>query len=308
MRLYDILSSDKTAVWRALQNFKDAISRNEIWRPKEDVQFVFLCGANIQQGVPSKRRQILLDFSSRHLPYTKFFLAESIFTVLKAEGHKINLLDIENDLLNFSDFVIIILESESAFCELGAFAVHEELRKKLIVINDYAFQNCDSFINLGPVEAISEITDGKHVLHYKMDKVGKLHGDAIGDVFSRLHKIIHKKPTRRRNRIDKFEPNRFFTKDSLRFVHDLVLFSSPISSGELSRIIKILFSKSKETQLQKHLALLCATEQIKITSDKLYVSLQDKPFFEYGIYDIYNLMASFKNLYFRYDSSRLKCS
>lgn len=215
MRLYNILSSSKSAVWKALQSFKGAIAKNEIWRPKEDVQFVFLCGANIKQGVPSKRRQILLDFSSRHLPYTKFFLAEAIFSVLRAEGHKTNLLDIENDLSKFSDFVIVVLESESAFCELGAFAVHKKLRKKLIVINDYNFRKSESFIKLGPVEAISEITDGKHILYYKMEKDGKIHGDSIGDVFSNLHKLIHKEPKYRRDRVDEYEPNLFFLRIAL---------------------------------------------------------------------------------------------
>jgi len=305
MQLYNILSSEKSAVWQELQSFSAAISKKEIWRPKEDVKFVFLCGANIKHGTPSKRRQILLKFSTRHLPHTKFFLAESIFTVLEAEGHKTNLLDIENDLSNFADFVIVVLESESAFCELGAFAIHKELRKKLIVINDYNFRKSESFINLGPVKAISEITDGKHILYYKMDKDGKFHGDSIGDVFSSLYTLLHKEPKARRDRVVECDPNLVFTKDSLRFIHDLVYFASPISLPELSRVIKILFSKSKENQLQKHLGLLCATGQIKRTENKLYVSLFDRPFFEYAPYDIYSLIASFKNLYFRYDSNRI---
>lgn len=246
MQIYSIISSEKSAVWQALQNFSTIISKNGIWRPIEDVKFVFLCGANIQHGTPSKRRQILLNFSTRHLPHTKFFLAESIFTVLEAEGHKTNLLDIENDLSNFADFVIVVLESESTFCELGAFAIHKELRKKLIVVNDYKYRKSESFINLGPVKAISEITDGKHILYYKMDKDGKFHGDSIGDVFSSMHKLLHKEPKVRRNRVVECNPNLFFTKDSLRFIHDLVFFASPISLPELSRVIKILFSKSKD--------------------------------------------------------------
>ncbi len=308
MQIFSALTSEKSAVWKAMQNFKTVISKKEIWRPKEDVQFVFLCGANIEEGVPSKRRQILLDFSSRHLSHTKFFLAESIFTILKAEGHKSNLLDIENELSKFSDFVVVILESESSFCELGAFALHEDLRKKLIVINDYNYKESTSFINLGPIKAISEITNGKNVLYYKMDKDGKENGDSIGDVFLNLHNLIQKKPKYRRKRVDECNPNNVFSKDSLRFIHDLVYFTNPISSVELSRIIKILFSKSHEPKLQKHLALLCATEQIRITKDKLYYSLFNRSYFEYDTYDIYNLIAAFRNLYFRYDSARIKCN
>lgn len=311
MRLYDILTSDRSSVGKSLGIFREVIlSESDIFRPKEDIQFVFLCGANIADNIPSKRRQILKDFSSRHLPDAKFFLAEQFFKVLQAEGHKTNWLDIENDLFEFADFVIVVLESESAFCELGAFATHVKLRKKLIVINDEEHKKSKSFINHGPIKAISELTDEKHVLYYKMDDDGKFYGDSIGEVFSELYKLISKKPKGKRERVNKYDPNKFFTKDSLRFIHDLVLFTSPISFSELSRIIKKLFSKVKEDQLKKHLALLCSTEQVIRRDDTLYVSLYAKPFFEYGPlwqpYDYYYLMASFKNMYFRYDRARIK--
>lgn len=305
MQLYNLISSPKSAVWRQLNSFRATVEQKEIWRPIDDVQFVFLCGANIKLGTPSKRRQILLDFSSRNLPHAKFFLAESIFQVLEAEGHKANFLDIENDLSAFSDFVIVILESESSFCELGAFATHKELRKKLIVINDLNHKESQSFINLGPVEAIKEISAGNHILYYKMEADGKIRGDGIGDVFKKLHGLIHKKPQKRRTRVQQYDPNENFSKDSLRFVHDLIYLSSPVSLPELSRIIKVIFASSKEKQLQKHLGLLCATEQVVRTNDGLYRSLYKQPFFEYELNDVTNLIASFKNMYFRYDRQRL---
>jgi hypothetical protein len=309
MQLHDIISSPKSAVWRQLNSFRNNIEKKKIWRPKDDVQFVFLCGANIKIDTPSKRRQILLDFSSRNLPHAKFFLAESMFKILKAEGHKANLLDIENDLSSLADFVIVILESESAFCELGAFANHKELRKKLIVINDSGHKKSESFINLGPVKAIDEISDGEHVIYYKMETDGKWRGDGIGDVFKNIYDIIHKEPKKRRTRIQDFNPNKNFTKESLRFIHDLIYFSNPISISELSRVIKILFSVSNEKNLQKHLGLLCATEQVDRQVNKydigLYSSMYNETFFEYGLHDTYNIIASFKNMYFRHDRHRL---
>ncbi len=308
MQLHDIISSKKSAVWKQLNSFRDAVDKDEIWRPTEDVQFVFLCGANISTGIPSKRRQLLLDFSSRNLPHAKFFLAESIFQILEAEGHKSNLLDIENDLSAFSDFVVVILESESAFCELGAFATHPELRKKLIVINDHNHRNSKSFINLGPVEAVKETSSGKHVLFYNMEPDGKTRGDGIGNIFKDIYRLIHKDPKGRRSRVKNFDPNKYFSKESLRFIHDLVYFSSPVTLPELSRIIKVLFSSSKEKQLQKHLGLLCATEQVErlnINNVGYYSSLYNQPFFEYDLFDVNNLIAAFKNTYFRYDKKRL---
>ena len=305
MQLHSLISSEKSAVWKQLNSFRVTVESNEIWRPTDDVQFVFLCGANITPGTPSKRRQLLLDFSSRNLPFAKFFLAESIFQVLEAEGHKANLLDIENDLSVFSDFVIVILESESAFCELGAFTTHTELRRKLIIINDKNHRESTSFVNLGPVKAVKEESNGDHVLDYKMEPDGKTRGDGIGDVFEEIYRIIHKDPKGKRTRVKLFDPNSYFSKDSLRFVHDLIYMASPVSLPELSRMIKVIFSSSKEKQLQKHLGLLCATEQVKRNESGFYASLYRQPFFEYGVHDINNLIAAFKNMYFRYDRKRL---
>jgi hypothetical protein len=304
MQLYDIFSSPKSTVAQALQKFRVLIEKQGMWHPTEDVQFVFLCGANIAPQVPSKRRQILLEFSSKHLPHTKFFLAESMFKVLEAEGHRGNVLDIEDELSRFADYVIIVLESESSFCELGAFATHNELRKKLIIINDWAHRSSKSFINLGPIQAVREISTGNHVLHYKMENDGKIYGDGIGDVFRKLHILLHKKPKTRRTRVNQYDPNKYFTKESLRFMHDLVYFSSPVSFPELSRLVKLLFDKAKDKQLLKHLGLLCAIEQTQRTEKNLYKSIYNKPYFQYDTYDIYSMIAGFRNLYLRNDPSR----
>lgn len=306
MQLHNILSSSKSAVFQSLNRFRGAVNNFEVWRPTEDIQFVFLCGANLSPGKPSKRRQILLDFSHKNLPHTKFFLAELIFDVLEAEGHSSNFLDIEGDLSKFSDFVIVVLESESSFCELGAFSMNKDLRKKLIIINDVNHKKSKSFINFGPVKAVSEISNGLHVLFYEMEENGKEFGDAIGDVFTNLHSLLSKKPGGRRERIKEYNPNDFFSKDSLRFVHDLVYFSNPISISELSRVIKIIFKNCKDSQLKKHLALLCAIGQVRRTTSGYYISQFKKAFFEYEKIDVTDLIATFRLMYFKYDDSRLK--
>lgn len=304
MLLYDIFSSPQSSVAQALEKFRVLIERGEIWRPADDVQFVFLCGANIKPDVPSKRRQFLMDFSSKHLPNTKFFLAETIFKLLEAEGHTSNILDIENELSRFADHIIIVLESESTFCELGAFATHSGLRKKLIIINDSAHRLSKSFINLGPVQAVREISGVNHVLDYKMNHDGREYGDGIGEIFENLYTLLYRKPTIRRTKISDYDPNHFFTKDSLRFIHDLVYFSNPISFPELSRLIKLLFGKSKDSNLRKHLGLLCAIEQTERSERGLYKSMYNRPFFEYETYDVNNIVVAFRNLYLRNDHNR----
>lgn len=304
MHIYEILSSGKTSVAKALDRFKTSTVKSGIWRPKDDVQFVFLCGANVSDNKPSERRKSVLRFGDKNLPAAKFFLAETIFKVLKDEGYSKNWLDIETALLGFADHVVVILESESSFCELGAFAADKKLREKMIVINDQQYVEKETFITKGPVLAISEISNNKNILYYRMDKNGKLYGDGIGSIFYDLYGLINKKTETRRTRIEEYDPTDFFNKDSLRFVHDLVYFASPVSSAELNRMVRILLGRVDEHRLRIHLALLFATEEIK-TKGGFYASCHKKPYFEYDSPASHNLLASFKNLYFRYDPSRL---
>lgn len=308
MQIYDLIASDRSATRRSLERFRLVLERKEIWRPIEDIQFVFLCGANINPNLPSKRRQNLIDFSRNNLSHTKFFLAESIFDVLKAEGQEDNILDVEKELSELADHVIVVLESESAFCELGAFAANPNLRGKIIVVNDINYKDEDSFINLGPIKAINEQSKGKNILYYKMLNEGKISGDGIGHVYNDLHAILHKEPDKRRTRIKACDPNIYFNKDTVRFVHDIIYFTSPINFGEVSILIKILFSASKRNKINNHLGLLCSIKQIIRTDNGYFKSLLDRPFFEYdGLFDFHDMMASFKNLYYRYDRARLKC-
>lgn len=304
MQLHDIISSDQSAVHRALLNFKAAIHRNGVWCPKEDIQFVFLCGANIDEKTPSKRRQDLIDFSLHQIPHTKFFLAETIFNHL--DGYNSNLLDIEHDLSSFSDYIIIVLESESAFCELGAFAMREELRRKLIIINDCEFKASKSFIKRGPIDAIVESAGQERILYYKMDKNGKVFGDRIGDIYRPLYDLINKVPSYRRRRAENIDPTGSLTKNSLRFIFDLVYLMGPITLEELSRIIKILFIKSADKKMRNLLAVLLAFKEVqKINTDYFVVDKERKLFYEYD-FDCYLLKTAFKNMYYKYDKLRFE--
>ena len=65
-------------------------------------------------------------------------------------GHKGNILDVENLISDFSDYILIILGAPSAFT--GAWGIFSrQLKKKLVVINNLEFKE-ESFINLGPIK------------------------------------------------------------------------------------------------------------------------------------------------------------
>ena len=193
---------NKKLLRKQIQTLKRSIQKSKVIRPSNVSKFVFLCGANKEKDTISERRKALIDFSKKHLKHTQFFLAEKVFKTLQSEGHKGNILDVEHEISEFADHIVIILESPSAFAELGAFA-HNELRERLIIINDKHYESEESFINLGPIKAIEERSGKQNIIHYKMNSDGIKRLDAIGDVYAPLFdllkdpiKIVHQPSTR----------------------------------------------------------------------------------------------------------------
>lgn len=70
-------------------------------------------------------------------------------TSWQADGVFKNLMDFESDLAGICSLVVIIIESEGAIAELGAFSQIPSLKQKIIVFNPLEYQDSNSFINLG---------------------------------------------------------------------------------------------------------------------------------------------------------------
>lgn len=65
-----------------------------------------------------------------------------------------------------------------------------------------------------------------------------------------------------------------------------------------------MFCEDDRSKLNNHIAFLFAINEVSRLSTEMYVSYKKWPYFEYD-FDIYELIASFKNLYFKHDSKRL---
>ena len=97
------------------------------------------------EQLPAKLRKSPTD-----PPYElSVFYAEEVWNQLASQSH--NALQMEQQLASISDVVIIIVESEGAIAELGAFAFYKRLRRKLLLLLNTKFQKSESFINTGPV-------------------------------------------------------------------------------------------------------------------------------------------------------------
>lgn len=106
---------------------------------------VFLCG-----GFESPRRNDLRAYLERFVPDALVFYAESVWAVIAATAGS-NALAMEQRLASLADICIVIVESPGTFAELGAFALSDDLRRKLLPILDSRHRGAESFLATGPV-------------------------------------------------------------------------------------------------------------------------------------------------------------
>ena len=282
--------------------FRKKLESGSIIRLKHVSKFVFLCGANKDENSMSERRKALMAFSKEHLSNVQFFIAERIFSELKHEG---NILDIENDISEFADVVLIVLESEGAFTELGAFS-HEKLRKKLIIINDKKYEKSKSFVNLGPIKAIEEAKGKEYIISYKMKETGVQVRDAIGDVFNPLFELL-KEPLPYKSMAMQpslCNPALLFNKDSIMFIHDLIYIAGPIYYRELIELLLQIFGTYSFKHLKEHLAMLIEFQVIEKNKNLLYRSILNECYLKYQ-FDLNKIISIFRNISQKYYQDRI---
>lgn len=237
------------------------------------------------------------------------FLAEPIFEELKAiESSAQNLLDLEKTISEFADSIVIVLESASAFCELGAFSVSKTLRQKIVVINDTQYANSPSFINHGPLAAIKDSTGDDSIIHYRMlNQTNPALPDGIGAIFGKIAKVAPKQiKTKTLVPISSIAPS-VFSKEAMRFVQDVITLFGPIAHNELIQVSAELFGKGSFDSIKHLTALLRACDLINVKSInnvRYYTGKSHDLNFDYPM-DINALRASTQALYMRRDRRRL---
>lgn len=67
-----------------------------------------------------------------------------------------NWMDFESDLAQVCELVALFCESEGAYSELGTFASVDEIARKLVIFIDGENSKQESYINLGPIDAVKQ--------------------------------------------------------------------------------------------------------------------------------------------------------
>lgn len=286
--MQEVLTYSKSAIGSRLEHFTRFLNSHPP-RLARSNQLIFLCGANKGAGVVSERRSSLKKFIENNQNNNTVIYAEGIFNELKKFGATKNALDLEHTISEVADRVIIILESESAFCELGAFS-HETLREKLIIINNSQFKGSESFINTGPIAALQEVRSP--VLWYPMKQDGVHTLDGIGSIFHDLSTSLAIKKTKK-DQLNIAELSEFKAKkESLYFLHDLILLCGPISHEEIILLLIKLFGDREFNSIKNLLGIL---REAKLVSTKeVFNSRTNKKIWVYFPINM--------NFYFEYQS------
>lgn len=265
-----------------------------------DARIVFVCGATGR----TSGRETILTYVDRHLPQFRFFRAEEVFATLGSSATT-DLLSIEDELGKFSDCIILVCESESAFAELGAFALSDRLAKQLLVINDKKFRKSESFINLGPIKKSDRISFFSPTIYADFEAI-LLSGPEIS---SRLDKIPHSR--RRRETLHGVPFDQISPKLRLLFIAEIITLLGPITLAELVEFFKVVSGSSSiplSTELALGESLGLFDRHKRATGKDLYHHSFDESvhFFDFSPLNRLSLRAEIVRIYTQRDRRRLE--
>lgn len=263
----------------AAARIAEIIKNRRVTTHNDGTRLLFLCGGNKDQDTPSERRLAITNFINHHFSDVYVIYAEKIYNELLKTDKSYNLYDLETDISQISDFILIVLEGEGSFCELGAFS-HSDLRDKVYVINDLKHSKSQSFVNLGPISILERKSS---VFYYPMNHDGRANLDRIGDTFPRLHETLKSKSNSKTTKFDeqKLAPSQKITKHKTLFLHDLIFFCGKTSYKDLISLIQKIFGPDDYRLPKKIIAILIGLQLIKRDDNGNFYSRNEKTFFSF---------------------------
>jgi len=208
---------------------------------------VLACGRRPNPTLPGGRDRIL-EYMKRHLKMYEFFMAEWVFQLLAKSDNR-NLLEVEAGLSDYCDCLLIVLESESTYAELGAFAIQDKLAENMLVVNDRGFEREESFISMGPIDRVDRLSRFGPTIYVDPDCILR----AAPEIVARLQSAQPKKGTGFRvSDAESFaglEP-----KIRMLLLLDMIALFHPVSHKEIIHILKCVFGGGKyEVILDLHM-------------------------------------------------------
>lgn len=283
---------------RAIKMIADVVRKGQTFL-KADANLILVCGKRPDQKCPGARDRIL-DYARTRLNKFQFFIAEHIFELFRDRGD-LDLLSLEERLLDFCDCIMIVLESESAYAELGAFAIKDDLAKNMLVVNDVCFRESTSFISLGPLAKINKNSRFGPVIHADLRSVLRNMPE-----LSRRLAAIERHNNRRIDIADGARFSSISAKIRMLFILDIVTFFHPVTLKEIVRILSEYYPDTK-FNIGIELHVLQALGLVQTISEHYVRPLDDHRLF-FGYYGLKEALVRFDivNHYHKYAKEKVE--
>ena len=289
-----MLKKNEIVPTKILETIKNGVNQGHYYF-KRTHPIVFLFGGNINDS--STARYNFLEYARKHLHDYEFLLAEDFFNFFQSDVN--DLLEIEKNLSDYTDCVLILLESSGSIAELGAFSYDTELAKKILVINDESHKDNQSFINLGPIQRINKYSIYGEVISTKFNAVLK----SSFEINERL-KIILKRSMNIKEATD-IKNNK---KYKLLFVSDMITLLSPITLSNLNQVFSYIF-EDEEIDISFEVNLLQTLKFIATRGSYLFKrEYNERLFFKHKHKEFLPLRAIVLNHYLKYQKELINSS
>ncbi|HCH6234129.1 retron St85 family effector protein [Vibrio parahaemolyticus] len=235
-------------------------------------RILFICGGDPKD---CNNREVIECYLDKHAPNLMTFRAENAWEIISSNQSQnkdgsINALRLEEWLADFSDAVIILVESYGTVAELGAFSISSRLRSKLLPILDKNFEDDLSFINTGPISWINSDSVYKPTIYADFDTILTTMPLMI-DNLSRGFKSLKK------DHDDKFGDKNFSRKELLFIVVIIITSIGPIDENNIYDICKQSFKLKDNESEVKFIISLCVAlkiiESFSFKDKKLYTCI-----------------------------------
>lgn len=210
---------------------------------------IFLCGADT--GRTDSFRHLLNKEFKKNAKFNVVY-PEFIFATLLNKKDS-NLLELEDELAGYVDLIIIPLESQGTFAEIGAFTVNKKLLPKIIVINNIKYKNSKSFINLGPLDLVKK-QNINHIFYFQKGKEKDILGGLIKEITSK-----------RFNKNNNYELENIFNLS--RYLFYIISIYQPLTKPEIIARLNELTSEIKDEKIK--LKFIDASIQILVQKNRI---------------------------------------
>lgn len=227
-----------------------------------DHSIIFVCGGT-EEGCMRKR---FLTYVEAELKGMRVFLAEDAQRdfVTHGEPEFVNIAEFEEVIAQVADCVIIFPESPGSYAELGYFAKHEEIRRRVLIVNNGILQGEDSFISIGPIELVNA--------HSLFRTTIQMDFSSCEPPFHLVKQRLEQRIPASANRRKRFEYKKYKdlgVREKMFVVMELINIFQALTLDGVEYAMKSIFRNKKRAEIKRLLSVLVSVDYIRRAGDSL---------------------------------------